>query len=101
FAARGAQVVFGLRHSPAGGNKMLFGVIYRAQLYDRALSAEEIAASAGIPKVSEEALLARMDEPTAKVRGEMIARLAALQKTIAESPPMCYAVTPRGPELAH
>ena len=42
-----AQIIFGIRHFPAGGNKHLAGFIERANLYDRALSAEEIAASAG------------------------------------------------------
>ena len=46
FGVDNSQIVFGLRHSPAGGNKHLRGRIFRAQLYDRALSAEEIAASA-------------------------------------------------------
>ena len=32
-----AQVIFGLRHAPAGGNRMLAGMIVRARLYDRAL----------------------------------------------------------------
>ena len=40
------QVVFGLRHAPAGGNRMLAGTIVRARLYDRALDAAEVAASA-------------------------------------------------------
>ena len=31
------QVLFGLRHAPAGGNRMLAGTIVRARLYDRAL----------------------------------------------------------------
>ena len=38
-------VSFGVRHLPAGGNRMLEGRIERAQLYDRALSADEIAAT--------------------------------------------------------
>ncbi len=38
-------VSFGVRHLPAGGNRMLEGRIDRAQLYDRALSADEIAAT--------------------------------------------------------
>lgn len=45
FKAGEAVVTFGVRHLPAGGNKMLSGRILRAQLYDRALSAEEIAAT--------------------------------------------------------
>jgi hypothetical protein len=46
FPAGSSHVVFGMRHSPAGGNKMLKGRILQAQLYDRALSAEEISAVA-------------------------------------------------------
>ena len=47
FQSGNAQVVFGLRHAPPGGNKMLAGVIGRARLYDRALSPQEVADSAG------------------------------------------------------
>ena len=47
FAAGEANVVFGMRHAPAGGNKMLAGTIVRARLYDRALDPAEVAASAG------------------------------------------------------
>ncbi len=46
YEADKSQIVFGLRHGPVGGNKMLAGVIASARLYDRALSAEEVAASA-------------------------------------------------------
>ena len=46
FPAVEAQVVFGLRHSPAGGNRMLAGTIVRARVYDRALDEAEVAASA-------------------------------------------------------
>ena len=45
FQAGQTVIGFGIRHLPAGGNKMLAGKILRAQLYDRALSAEEIQAS--------------------------------------------------------
>src|SRR5262249_47538661 len=47
FKAGKAQILFGLRHSPAGGNRLLQGVIHRARLYDRALKPEEVAAAAG------------------------------------------------------
>ena len=40
-----STVAFGLRHAPWATNKMLQGRILRAQLYDRALSADEIALS--------------------------------------------------------
>ncbi len=43
FAANKTQVVFGLRHGAAAPGKMLLGTIERAKLYDRALTAEEIA----------------------------------------------------------
>ncbi len=46
FDAGQSHVVFGLRHSPLGGNKMLTGRILRAALYDRALDAAEVAATA-------------------------------------------------------
>ncbi len=46
FPAGEAQVVFGLRHAPAGGNRMLAGTIVRARVYDRALDPAEVAASA-------------------------------------------------------
>jgi hypothetical protein len=48
FKAGEAIVGFGIRHLPAGGNRMLAGRVIRAQLYDRALSAQEIAATSGI-----------------------------------------------------
>ena len=64
FEAGKSQVLFGNRHSPPGGNKSLAGRIYRARLYDRALTAGEVAASAGGPAnfVSERDLLAAMTE---------------------------------------
>jgi hypothetical protein len=39
------RAVFGLRHSPANPGKMFAGVVRRAHLHDRALSAEEIKTS--------------------------------------------------------
>ncbi|MDG1895719.1 MAG: DUF1553 domain-containing protein [Fuerstiella sp.] len=48
FKAGEAIISFGIRHLPAGGNRMLAGRVIRAQLYDRALSAEEIAATSGV-----------------------------------------------------
>ncbi len=54
------HVLFGLRHSPAGGNRLLAGTILRARLYDRALSSDEVAASAGVGTVTEAELLAHL-----------------------------------------
>jgi hypothetical protein len=47
FSAGAAQIAIGLRHAPAGGNRVLRGEIDRVRIYDRALSDEEVAASAG------------------------------------------------------
>ncbi|MEX0937852.1 MAG: DUF1553 domain-containing protein [Pirellulales bacterium] len=46
FQAGNTVVGFGVRHLPAGGNRMLAGRVLKAQLYDRALTAEEVAISA-------------------------------------------------------
>lgn len=45
FKSGETVVGLGIRHLPAQGNRLLSGKIYRAQLYDRALSAEEVEAS--------------------------------------------------------
>jgi len=66
FSAGDAQVLFGLRHAPASGNRIFHGTIDRARLYDRALTAAEIAASVGIEYlgIDEAEILAQADEPT-------------------------------------
>ena len=46
FAAGEARVLFGNRHGEPGGNKHLAGRIFHARLYDRALTANEVAALA-------------------------------------------------------
>ncbi len=45
FAAEKAVIVFGCRHEPAGGNKMLAGTVSTARYYDKALSLDEVRAS--------------------------------------------------------
>ncbi|MGK0186191.1 MAG: hypothetical protein ACI9R3_001974 [Verrucomicrobiales bacterium] len=46
FAGGSAHVLLGLRHSPSGGGRLLAGSIHRARIFDRALTADEVAASA-------------------------------------------------------
>lgn len=75
FAAGTAQVVFGLRHSPADRSKLLAGAIHRAELFDRALSAEEVAACCH--HVSVDAIVARLDGATAQRRTTLAAELRA------------------------
>ncbi|MFO0945569.1 MAG: DUF1553 domain-containing protein [Planctomycetota bacterium] len=104
FKAGDTQVVFGMRHGPPGGNKMLAGAIELARLYDRALTAEEIAASARTvaPSIREARIIARLSKESALERSriqEEIRRLDDLQK----SPPrrLCYGVLPQQPGPTH
>jgi hypothetical protein len=78
FKAGAAVILFGCRHEPAGGNKMLAGTVHRARLYDRALSAEQVAASAaaGGDFVSEEEIKERLGPKERALRDDLAARLA-------------------------
>src|SRR4029078_2238236 len=65
FAEGKCEVLFGLRHgTSAGGNRMLQGRIYRARLYDRALSPAEVARTSLLesPAVSEDEVIAALTE---------------------------------------
>lgn len=82
YPAGKAQVIFGLRHSPVGGNRMLTGRIHRAQLYDRALTAEEVAASAGVADrdyVSSAQMLAGLSVAERELHQQLTAEIASLQ----------------------
>ena len=104
FAPGKAQVIFGLRHGSAGGNRLLSGAIHKAQLYDRALSSDEVAASAGVVSdyVSDALIAAQLDTPTRNRRKQLKDRLSRLQmefRNLQNS--KVYAVAPRKPETAH
>jgi hypothetical protein len=74
FAAGETEVLFGLRHKPPGGNRFLKGRIERAALYDRALSAAEVAASAAAGGVvTEQAMLAVLSEADRSERARLTA----------------------------
>ena len=100
FAAGLAQVVFGLRHSPAGGNRLLKGEILQAELYDRALTAAEVAAAGD--EVSTAAIIAQLDADTASRRAALVEQQAAPRAQL-EAPParMLYACTPEQPDVTH
>lgn len=51
FEPNNTIVSFGVRHLPAGGNRLLAGAILKARLYGTALTAEQIAASVSGSKV--------------------------------------------------
>ncbi|HEY7156671.1 MAG TPA: DUF1553 domain-containing protein [Gemmataceae bacterium] len=101
FKAGEAQVLFGLRHAPAGGNRLLAGVIRRVQLYDRALSDAEIAASSRRDFVEVETIAARLPaeqrDRYARLQSEINERCARLARPGGK----VYAVVPRQPGIAH
>ena len=100
FDAGKAQIVFGARHFPAGGNRMLAGVIQRARLYDRALSSIEVAASAGVSPVfvSDEDMLKAMSEKDRKWSSNIRFEISQLRSQMTRWAEMrSYAVTPRRP----
>ena len=98
-----AQIVFGLRHTPAGGNKHLKGRILRANLYARALTADEIALSAGSPDVVSEAELVRALSPEqTRVRNRLINDLAVEGTRLATLiDAKAFAVAPGQPEQTY
>jgi hypothetical protein len=103
YSAGSHQILFGLRHgTSAGGGRMLAGRIDRAQLYDRALSAEEIALSANIPIVTEAELIASL-KPKQRIEREewkrKLAQLTAELKGVERK--KVYAVTPKGAPVRH
>jgi hypothetical protein len=104
FEAGKSQVVIGLRHWPPGGNKMLAGRIEQASLYDRALTADEIAALAGTHNrfVSEAELIAQLN-PDQRSRRETlqadVSRLAAELKSLTDR--KVFAVTPQPAQVVH
>ncbi|HUE69542.1 MAG TPA: DUF1553 domain-containing protein [Pirellulaceae bacterium] len=99
-----SQVIFGIRHYPAGGNKHLAGSIERANLYDRALSPEEVAASAGAISnfISDEVFAQRLSASEAERRGRLQRELAAVTEKIARlKNAKVFAVTPQKPPVSH
>jgi hypothetical protein len=100
-----ARILFGLRHEPAGGNRLLSGLIIRANLYDRALTAVEVAASARSAGqfVAEEEILARLDPDALAEFHRIEAELEEVREILEEPRPehLAYAVSPRTPEVAH
>jgi hypothetical protein len=80
YKAGSAVVVFGCRHEPAGGNKMLAGTVAAARLYDRALSAEEVAASfaAGPQFVADAEIEAKLAPERRQARASLKEKQTAL-----------------------
>ncbi|MSQ96754.1 MAG: DUF1553 domain-containing protein [Gemmataceae bacterium] len=105
FDANKAMLLFGLRHSPVGGNKHLAGTILRAELYDRAMSPQEVAATAGAVTdyVSEEEIERRLDV-VGRGKREKLLRLivdAGAKRGMEAPANRVYAVAPRMPEATY
>lgn len=94
FKAGETVVSFGVRHLPAGGNRMLSGRILRAQLYDRALASDEVAAtSQSAPYfVSEAQILAALTETQREQVTAEKQRIVQLEKELAELGPTNQAI---------
>ena len=77
YAAGAADILFGLRHQPAGGNRFLTGRIHKAAFYDRALTEQEVAASAGnqAEYVSEKQIANWLSKDRLRQRTELQARV--------------------------
>ncbi len=103
YLAQNHQVLFGLRHGTgASVGRMLAGQIDRAQLYDRALSAEEIARSADVRYVTEAELIAALNPAQRKKREEQKAEIARLNGEISKiEKKKVYAVRPSGSPVTH
>ncbi|MEI6235260.1 MAG: DUF1553 domain-containing protein [Planctomycetota bacterium] len=90
FKAGEAVVGFGNRHLPGGANSFLSGRILRANLYDRALSADEIRATSGSTAayVSDAQILAALSETDRKHVAELKAQISALESEMSKLGPL-------------
>ncbi len=104
FEVGKSQIVIGLRHNPPGGNKMLAGRIERASLYDRALTAEEVAASAAAfqQAITEAEILAQLDEATKAIRSSLTAEIKQLDAQVqSHQSRKTFAITPQTAPVVH
>ena len=86
FRSGQAEVLFGLRHGKPSGDRLLKGRILEARLYDRALSADEVAAVAAVKTdfISKRNLLSVMTEEERENEGRWERRLAVIEAELAE-----------------
>ncbi len=88
FPKNRTSVIFGLRHLPPGGNKYLNVSIDKARLYNRALTPEEVAASASGQNlfVSEADALQAMTEGQKKKHESLSRTLSEANETLKRLP---------------
>ena len=84
FRAGDVQLLVGLRHGHEAGGRALRGHVVEARLYDRALTAAEVSASAtGMPFVSDRQLLAALSEDARKNVAALGQKIDAAQRELA------------------
>jgi len=83
-----SSVLFGLRHTPKGGNKHLAVIIDKARLYDRALNPQEVeqAARGNQTFVSNRALLARLSPEQRASKGTLEKNLKEARNALRKAP---------------
>lgn len=88
FPREQSSVIFGLRHLPAGGNKFLSVSIDQAKLYDRALTAEEVAAAASGHNtfISEKELTAALTDTQRAKKDELTKDLESARTSLKQVP---------------
>ncbi|MFO0871889.1 MAG: DUF1549 domain-containing protein, partial [Pirellulales bacterium] len=104
YEAGRAQLVFGLRHAPVGGNRMLAGRVLRAALYDRALTADEVArAAASMSDFVSAAELAEQLGPAGRERREWLrGQMTALRDAVTRwRAGRVFAITPQAAPVTH
>lgn len=103
YTAGAHQILFGMRHGTgADAKRLLAGRIDRAQLYDRALTAEEVALSAKVAIVTEAELIAALTPDQKQKREEWKVEIARLTGEIQkQGQKKVYAVTPKGAPVRH
>ncbi len=83
FDAGSARLVFGTRHTPPGGNRLLAGRIERAQFTNRALTSEEVELSAAyqeIDNIPRSLIVKQLDESSRQQLEDLEAQARQLQE---------------------
>ncbi len=99
YPAEKTEILFGLRHPPTGGNRVLAGTIVRARLYDRALDPSEVAAAVGATSdyVAPAAMIAMLTPDSTTERARLLGEIESLGKQIVAHARTAYAVAPLKP----
>ena len=103
FAAGNAQVIFGLRHGPTSSDRLLAGTLKTARIYDRVLTAEEVASSASNqPFISTQKIVEQLSTQQQKLHTELKQELDQLLGQQANlKGGKVYAANGRNPGVTH